>query len=173
MNVTEREVEAPWVIAEAIAPVLDVGCAESTYLADLPQLVDGIDWRPVESEYLREFFRGDIRTAPVVIERRYATVAAVSTIEHVGLAHASYGTKADDSDGDRHALEACYELCRPGGRVLMSVPYGRAEHRGWYRMYDFATLAELCEGLDWSHSVHVDSAWDVGGVALVTIRRPG
>jgi len=170
---TERQVEIPWVIANAVGPVLDVGCAESTYLAELDGPVDGIDSRPFSDDALRSFYQLDIRTAAKTIEARYATVAAISTIEHIGLAHAPYETVADDPEGDRHALEACYELCRPGGKVLMSVPFGKDEHHGWYRSYDVATLAELCRGYDYSTESHHDDAWAVGGVALVTIRRPG
>lgn len=166
---TEREVEVPWAIANAIAPVLDVGCAESSYLGDLPSPVHGIDSRPCTSEFVSKCWTTDIRTAPETIPNRYATVLAISTLEHVGLAHAPYQTTADDPKGDRHALEACVALCAPDGKVLMSVPYGVDEHRGWYRVYDDATLATLCEGFTWTADYHRNPAWAVGGVALVTV----
>lgn len=174
MIATERSVEIPWAIDKATAPVLDVGCAESTYIKELAGPVDGIDTRPVSAETLglRHFYELDIRTAPEYIHARYATVAAISTIEHIGLEHAPYATQADDTDhGDRRALEACHELCSAGGQVLMSVPYGDDENRGWYRRYSQETLGDLCEGFDWSWESHMDPSWAVGGVALVTIRR--
>ena len=171
LTLTERDVEVPWAVANAIPPILDVGCAESDYLADLPGPVDGIDVRsmhPFDKPALRNFFHGDIRTAH--LPHRYRTVLAVSTIEHVGLAHRAYGTDADDPlCGDRRAVEGCINALRPGGRLLMSVPYGTAEHRGWYRVYDERTLAGLLVGFDWHAEYHRDAAWPVAGVALVTV----
>lgn len=165
---SEREIELPWAIKNTVGPVLDVGCAESTYLAELDGPVDGIDSRPFQSPHLRKFFHDDIRTAE--IPDRYATVLAVSTIEHIGLAHAPYETTADDDQGDLNALRACVNLCAPGGKVLMTVPYGKEhENRGWYRVYDKDTLHYLCS--DWNYSVetHLNPEWAVGGVALVTV----
>lgn len=165
----EREVEIPWAVAHARGPCLDVGCAESTYLADLPGPVDGIDTRNCSIDPpLRCFFQGDIRTA--VLPERYRTVLAISTIEHIGLAHGNYGTVADDPDGgDRAALEGCVRAAELGGQVLMSVPWGDAATFGWYRRYDDAGLRALLKGFCWSATYRTNPEWPVGGVALVTI----
>lgn len=166
---SEREIEVPWAIANTVGPVLDVGCAESTYLDQLDGPVDGIDSRHISHPALRNFFHADIRTAKV--DERYATVLAVSTIEHIGLACEEYETEADDEDGDLHALRVCVDLCAPGGKVLMSVPYGPShENRGWYRRYDRDTLHDLCSEWDYEVEPHLNPDWGVGGVALVTVK---
>jgi hypothetical protein len=186
--VSEREAEIPWAAKNAVAPVLDVGCAESTYLADLPAPVDGIDVRPVAAVGpLRCCYRGDIRTFDFV--RPYATVLAISTIEHVGLANPGYGTAADDPDGDRRALEGCVAAAGPGGRVLVSVPFGRPAHYGWFRQYDLAGLGKLFAGYDTTIDIRLSPGWDTpaaiadvdadydhrrgsaGAVALVTVKK--
>jgi hypothetical protein len=157
--VSERAAEIPWAIANSVAPVLDVGCAESTYLADLPTPVDGIDVRAVASlGPLRHRYRGDIRTFTFV--RPYRTVLAVSTLEHVGLACPAYGTTADDPDGDRHALEGCLRAAGDGGRVLFSVPFGRAGDHGWFRQYDLARLKDLLDGYDAHIEIRRGPDWD-------------
>lgn len=168
----EREVEIPWAVRWAQAkrgPCLDVGCAESTYLGQLPGPVDGIDVRPVPLQPgMRRVFQGDIRTFEFPV--RYRTVLAVSTIEHIGLEHAPYGTAADDVEkGDRLALEGCVRACAPGGIVLVSVPFGEQANRGWYRSYDKPGLNALFTGFAWSLTRHVNDEWPVGGVALVVV----
>lgn len=184
---TERVAEIPWAVSNAVAPVLDVGCAESSYLADLPAPVDGIDVRPCASPALHDFYRGDIREYP--LPQRYATVLAVSTLEHVGLACDAYGTIADDPDGDRRALDGCVGATAPGGKVLVSVPFGNPGDHVWFRQYDLARLARLLDGYDatidirlagdWARSAPVaDVAVDyangaAGAVALITVRREG
>jgi hypothetical protein len=158
--VSEREAEISWAVANSVAPVLDVGCAESTYLADLPTPVDGIDVRAIATMGpLRHRYRGDIRTFTFV--RPYRTVLAVSTLEHVGLACPAYGTSADDPDGDRHGLEGCLRATGDGGKVLMSVPFGRPGDHGWFRQYDLARLKELLDGYDAHIEIRAAPDWDV------------
>lgn len=165
---SERDVEIPWALDRCEGVVLDVGCAESIYLNDLG-VVDGIDSRPIAPEGLRRFIHGDIRTHPA--DPVYDTVLALSTLEHVGLEHVPYQTEADDPDGDRHGLEACVRWCKPGGKVLVTVPFGEPGVFGWYRQYDEPSLGRLCDGFLWSAEYVMNpGGWGVDGVALVEVR---
>lgn len=104
----------------------------------------------------------------------YATVIALSTIEHIGLACEGYGTDADDVElGDRRAVEGCMRALRPGGRMLLTVPYGfQAENRDWYRVYSAQTLNRLLEGFPYTKDVRFNPAWQVGGVGLCVVTKP-
>lgn len=170
---TERAVEIPWLLRTISAyPALDVGSHESVYLHDLGGPVDGIDVRPApEGQPLRQFFHADIRTwqAP----EKYPTIIALSTIEHIGLEFAPYGTLADDEDGDRHAIEGCMRNLTADGSFLLTVPFGHTyEHRGWYRRYDGTSLNELLDGyLIYNATYQIEPRWDVGGVACVTVKH--
>jgi len=164
--VSEREVQIPWSFAHARPPCLDVGCAESSYLAYLPAPADGIDSRACNGLPLRQCFQGDIRT--FTFPEKYRTVLAVSTLEHVGLA--VYGHDDDDVDnGDRAALEGCVNAVEPGGQVLLTVPFGEAGNFGWWRRYNLAGLRALLDGYVWSATYRTDPGWEVKGVALVTV----
>ncbi len=170
----ERSKEIPWLLGQTLTfPALDVGSNESSYLrhyADAMTPLDGIDIRPQTRGGLRDFHQADIRTweAP----QKYATVIALSTLEHVGLECEGYGTKADDeAEGDRRAVEGCMRALRSGGKMLLTVPYGPAENRGWYRVYSKPGLERLLAGYEWSAEFHENPAWDVGGVALITVRH--
>lgn len=166
----ERDYEIPWLLAQQITgPVLDVGCHDSTYLADLPGPVDGIDVRGGSNPALRQVFTADIRTwqAP----ERYPTIVALSTIEHIGLHFDPYGTTADDEDGDLNAIDGMTRALAPGGVMLITVPYNhQPEHRGWYRLYSRQGLDVLLNNLDWTAEYHYNAAWEVGGVALIVAR---
>jgi len=102
---------------------------------------------------------------------KYATVIALSTIEHIGLTCEGYGTTADDPEGDRKAIEGCMRALKPGGTLLLTVPFGKSENRGWYRIYDDESLDRLLDGIDYNAEYHSDPAWAVGGVALVTATK--
>lgn len=172
----ERSKELPWLLEQQINhPALDVGCNESVYLRhydDALNPLDGLDVRQQTRNGLRSFYLGDIRTwhSPL----KYATVIALSTIEHIGLAVDGYGTEADDVEhGDRRAVEGCMRALRPGGTLLMTVPYGEfAENRGWFRVYNGDTLATLMSGISWRADYHFNGGWAVGGVALITATAP-
>jgi SAM-dependent methyltransferase len=192
---SERSVELPWAIRNAVAPVLDVGCAESSYLPQLPHPVDGIDIRGGRYGDLRKLYVGDIRTGEVPTE--YATVLAISTVEHVGLECKEYGTVEDDADhGDTEAVAACHRAVAPGGKLLISVPFGASRDYGWFRQYDSQRLLALCGDLPfysfvWVRTEHGDwaegapdgleeyetleydfSAGSARAVALITIEKP-
>lgn len=148
----ERTVEIPWAVREAVAPVLDVGCAESIYLDQLPQPLQGIDVRPCRSRALHDHLIGDIRTIENI--GPYQTVLAISTLEHIGLECRAYGTESDEEEGDRSSLLACHSLVKLGGQLLVSVPFGANRDYGWFRQYDVARLEKLLDGLDYSYLVY-------------------
>ncbi len=167
----ERSVEIPFLLASQVKfPALDVGCHESSYLREFSDALtplDGIDIRPQTRGGLNTFYQDDIRTweAPFL----YATVVALSTIEHIGLTCEGYGTTADDPEGDRKAIEGCMRALRPDGRLLLTVPYGPSENRGWFRVYSKPDLEWLLRGFEWDAEYHVNPEWDVGGCALITV----
>lgn len=152
---SERSVEVPWAITTAQPPTLDVGCVGSIYLHELLGPVDGIDVRSSPVSGLRHRYVEDLRT--FVAPEPYRTVLAISSLEHVGLLCPTYGTKNDAPSlgGDIAALQACVRATMPGGRVLLSVPFGQSRNYGWFRQYDRARLAEFLEGLEHSYEVWV------------------
>ncbi len=168
----EREVELPFLRRYCTQfPALDVGCAESRYLEDLGGDVDGIDLREPMFGTVRRFFQADIRTW--VSDEQYPTVIALSTIEHIGLECESYGTVADEDAGDVVAMRACWDLVAPGGCLILTVPFGAPEHRGWYRRYGFHGLANLVvPGTVEYAEIHTHPEWKVGGVFMAVLRKP-
>jgi SAM-dependent methyltransferase len=74
-------------------------------------------------------------------------VTCISVIEHVGMDNGDYTGQEDyRQKRPRDFLLAVSEMrrmLRPGGSLLLSVPFGRYEDHGWLQQFDSAMLAEL------------------------------
>lgn len=123
----------------------------------------------------------------------YDVVISVSTIEHLGLG--SYGDVTMD-DADARGIEVLWSLVKPGGRMIATVPVGRAAvHRG-FRVYDRERLRRVFPCAATVHYFHKqgrDAAWQrvaaeridtveyeapsdplpVDAVAVLVCNRPG
>ena len=144
--VTDRVVEEPWVIGR-VRPgetVLDVGSATSRYLSKLPDgcRVYAIDLRPTRPQPGVHVVRGDLLSAPFR-PASFDVITCVSTIEHAGLD--VYG-QGPDEFGDEVAMRHMRRLLRPGGRLLLTTPFGRRKINAWFRIYDKPAFARLTRG---------------------------
>ena len=151
----ERTIEYPWLFGQGLAGrVLDAGSTfNHPHILDraLP-LVDDLTILTLAPEAhafpLRgvSYVFGDLRELPFR-DGWFDMVVSLSTLEHVGKDNVIYGV--DDPaapDAGAEVARAARELrrvVRPGGRILLSVPYGRREDHGWFRQFDAEDLARL------------------------------
>ena len=152
-------VEIPWVLSRWAGErrVLDLGYAFATgyYLSGVTGLgipeLHGVDWSaaPVPG-MLRT--RGDLRALPYR-NGAFDLVLCISTIEHVGLDNTRYGigTSAGGS-GDATVLGEIQRVLAPGGRLLITVPFGKAMDESWFVQYDRAR---------WEGLIGSSSFWEV------------
>ncbi len=159
---SERVVEVPWVLGkyQGERRVLEVGYAfaEQHYLAalndlEIPFLV-GIDAArsPWPSEKLRlHQIQADVLKSCIKNES-FDLILCVSTIEHMGRDNTRYGLEAsrEEVNPDHIAIRAMADWLAPGGRLLVTVPFGRFEDVGWLINYDIEHLEALIKssGLD-------------------------
>lgn len=155
----ERVVEYPWLISQQLrgrvldagsianfAPVLDrvLPLCDELTIATLAPEPASFPERGVSYVY------ADLRDLPFR-DDRFDVVFCLSTIEHVGCDTSVYGLSADTGAGpQREAVRAARELKRvlaPGGRMLLSVPFGRSSSFGWGRQFDGDELDELVGAL--------------------------
>lgn len=77
-------------------------------------------------------------------------VASLSTLEHVGMDNSLYVPDAQfrESASKDHlkVLAQFRRVLRPGGTLLVTVPYGRENHHGWFQQFGRRMLAELVAG---------------------------
>lgn len=189
-SVNERIVEMPYAFRalrglEAGEKILDVGSVESTValsLAGLGYAITALDLRAYPFEHpnleLAVSRLEDFQQEP----DSYAAVLCISTIEHVGLGW--YGEARQELQADRDAMAILRGLTRPGGRLVLTVPYGRvAKVDDVQRTYDAEGLEGLLDGWDIEDRTIVrqadDRTWTPGepeggerAVAMVTAVRP-
>ena len=156
---SERSVEIPWVLSKYRGEqrVLEVGYAhvEDRYVESLRHLgiplLAGLDLAPGRPELADDFARviGDARS-PLFKPESLDLVLMISTIEHIGRDNTRYGVSLDrapeDDRPDIRAAQRVWEWLVPGGRMLLTVPFGRYEDHGWLINYDAEYLDSLIEG---------------------------
>jgi SAM-dependent methyltransferase len=153
---TERVLEYPFIheqVPLGRGRCLDVGSGNSLLpleLASKGYQVWSIDlkkgYRALEGMSNFIPMQGDIRKTDFPNEF-FDVVTAVSCIEHVGL-----GNSNPEFFADREAVREIRRILKLSGRLLMTVPYGKAgfwRDKGvaQWRVYDSPSLAGLLAGL--------------------------
>ena len=155
----ERCVEYPWALAR-IPPdpgrVLDAGSTlnhaavldhplwQDKVLHIVTLAPDGLAFWERGISYLYE----DLRDLPLQ-DNLYDTVVCLSTLEHVGLDNSGYTRQmAHREQRPRDALLAVDELRRvlkPGGSLLLTIPYGEPLRLPTQWVFDEGRLAEVVD----------------------------
>lgn len=148
--VTERVVEIPFVLRSLKLPVgsrvLDIGSRWSV----LPLYLVSLGYRTVAVDLLDillgsagpDLVKADLRAPPFRTDSFDAAVM-VSTLEHVGIGW--YDDRTDPAD-DQRIMGNLRTLVRPGGSLLLTVPFGRGGVGRIQRAYDDERLRTITEG---------------------------
>jgi SAM-dependent methyltransferase len=117
-------------------------------LRSLPQPTNltGIDIaEPVykASFYYKESVVGDI-TRTGFADGSFDLIWCISALEHFGMDNSTYTENfRKENDMDLQAVVEMIRLLRPGGSLLITVPYGKYEDHGWLRNYDDDSWARV------------------------------
>jgi SAM-dependent methyltransferase len=193
LAVTERIVEHGFIqsrIPPPPATVFDMGCAESTTAIELASRgykVTGVDLRrlPIDHPNFTQV-QANLGALPFP-DAAFDVVVCLSTVEHVGLGWYTPGDEATDVQAMREAIR----VLRPGGTLLITIPFGKPAVTPVHRVYDRAGAETLLAGLqvkEWSFAVRDGEAWmltadgeqagqvesapRVGAVALIVAEKP-
>jgi SAM-dependent methyltransferase len=155
VGLDERVVEYPWLMARRPkGSVLDAGSTlNHAHILDrvLPRLdrLTIVTLAPEAQSFPERgvtYLYADLRGLPLPAAS-FDTIVSVSTLEHVGMDNRRYGASGQaPADPDVALAAATAELrrvLRPGGRLLLTVPFGRREDHGWFRQFDLADLERL------------------------------
>lgn len=147
-SLDERMVEIPWVVANLVrgGRVLDAGSSlnHPVILERVEPLVESLTIVTFTEEQPHPDFESrqvvaDLRSLPFD-DATFDAVVCVSTLDHVGMDNSEYGSTeppSDDPDSEvARALAELRRVMRPGGELLITVPYGRPQSFGWCRQFD-------------------------------------
>jgi len=174
----ERVVEFPWLLVQELGGrLLDAGstlnhphivepCLElvaSMTIATLTPEPTVFTDRGVSYVY------ADLRELPFR-DGWFDNVVCASTIEHVGMDTRIYGIdeprSSDPAGEQRRALGEIRRVIRPGGQLLLTVPFGRAEDHGWLRQLDADQLDDLIGSVAPTHQETTIYSYGVRGWQL-------
>lgn len=151
-TMNERVAEVPFLFralsgVERGARILDAGCNHSLLsiqLATAGYKVYGVDVNDYPFSHPNfSFVKGSV-CALGFGDGFFDAVTAVSMVEHIGLGH--YGDGAEDSD--LAAMAEMRRVLRPGGLLVLTLPYGLKCETSWFRVYNCDSLAEICAGFE-------------------------
>lgn len=151
-EMNERVVEIPYAMSavtdrEIGAKVVDVGATESTLAISLASLgydVTAIDPRPYPFRHPR------LKAVTTPVEHwapedsSIDVITCISTIEHIGVG--AYGQGKEDEETDRRIMALFSGWLKPGGTLVLTVPYGQWSVTDFQRTYDNAHLSSLLDG---------------------------
>ena len=153
----ERVVEYPWLFSRGVrGRVLDAGSVlnhrhvlERMLAAASQVTIATLAPEPVAFHSMGvSYVYADLRDLPFR-DDWFDEVVCLSTLEHVGMDNTTYGAEAERADDPtEEAARALRELLRvtkPGGRVHLSVPFGRREDHGWFRQLDRGDIDALLD----------------------------
>jgi O-antigen chain-terminating methyltransferase len=150
---SERCVEIPWVLSRfrGESHVLDVGYAnaEPRYLQALDALgisfLVGLDISQLSQPGISGVAADVLR--PPFRDGAFDVINAISVIEHIGRDNSVYHHRDQviQEFGDLEAAARLTPLLQSGGRLLVTLPFGRLEDHGWFIQYDRNRISALVE----------------------------
>jgi SAM-dependent methyltransferase len=119
--------------------VLDIGTAFGLplYMQELQRLgateLHGVDVAPVKIDGVI-MTQADVRDMPFA-DSWFELITCISTLEHIGLEDAPAAV-ASNTPGDVAALKEMARVVVKGGRILITIPFGKLEHLSFMKQYD-------------------------------------
>lgn len=155
----ERVVEYPWAISMALlherrSRFLDAGSTlNHEMIIHHPAIrrhdLTVLTLAPESQSFWKDGFSyvyDDLRAMPFR-DGWFDAVFCISVIEHVGMNNIYYSKEQKYQENNSldylSAIAEIKRVLKTGGRLYLTVPFGRYEHHGWFQQFDSAMLSTL------------------------------
>ncbi len=158
-DIDERCVEYPWALANlpaGPARMLDAGSTLNyDFLLDQEavrqKVLHILTFAPEKQAFWNRgisYLFADLRDIPVR-DGYYDVIVCISTLEHVGCDNSRW-TKQDSHREERPedfllAMSELRRVLRPGGLLLLTVPFGAYCHYGWFQQFNRPLLSRAID----------------------------
>lgn len=90
---------------------------------------------------------GDLRDT-CFRDGHFDLIVSLSTVEHIGLDNSLIYSKAREHNENRpesylDAVREFRRLLKTGGRLYISVPYGKHKNHGWFQVFDHSMIKKM------------------------------
>ena len=177
----ERVVEYPWLISrldQGKRRILDAGSALNfSWIIKHSKLqqkdITVVTLEPEANCYWKDrvsYIYSDLRNLPFKSDL-FDEVVSISTIEHIGMNNSLYtNNQAYEEKEKLSFLQAVCEIKRvtkPGGKVYITVPYGKYTNFGWYQQFNAEMVNQIIDAfapakLDETYYCYELGGWSVG-----------
>ncbi len=183
MRLDERVVECPWAISrvqQGQGLLLDAGSVlNAPMFLDAPELsqqkiiIYSLEMDSVRLDPRLSYLHGDFRE-PVLRDGIFDAIVCISTLEHIGMwpipkPPYEITLKLPQPEKDlfayRGVLKTFHDLLKPGGRLLLTVPYGKAEDQDWLQIFGAKQIEDVKQSfggecLSETYYRHAADGWD-------------
>ena len=154
----ERVIEYPWVfsrLSHGPGILLDAGSVLNraylmahSYVREKNTIIFTLaPERQIVSSAQVSYLYGDLRST-VLANDVFDEIVCISTIEHIGLDNTQIYT-SDNQYSEQQtedyllAVDEMVRLLKPGGSLLLTVPYGKYQNIGWLQQFDATMLDKI------------------------------
>jgi len=156
--IDERVVEYPWLLtrmSKEKGNLLDAGSALNfKEILEFPAInnkkITIVNLNPEENCFWQKrisYLYCDIRCLPFANET-FDYIACISTLEHIGMDNSIY-TKNKSKENDNFDFEAAIlelkRVLKKGGRIFITVPFGKYQDIGRLQQFDSERLNQIIE----------------------------
>lgn len=181
----ERVIEYPWVLARLDKPegsLLDAGSAlNHEYLLGHPALKNKkiVIYNLSPEKFIEHsnnsYIFGDLRHT-ILRDELFDEIVCISTLEHIGMNNTmlySKDVRFNELKLNDYliVLKEFKRLLKPGGMLLITVPYGRYENHGWLQQFDFKMVDAVFDAFGPSCSIAAYYKYFPDGWQIVKARE--